>query len=93
MFDVQSYLTAEGVEPYAVWLASLSDRQARARVAVRIGRMSSGNLGYVKPVGQGVWEARIDCGPGYRVYWPRTTGPIGSIEGSSNDHCESQSLT
>jgi putative addiction module killer protein len=76
MFDVQSYLTAEGVEPYAVWLASLPDRQARARVAVRIGRMSSGNLGDVKPVGQGVWEALIDWGPGYRVYWPRSTGRL-----------------
>ena len=69
MFDVQTYLTAEGVEPYGDWLTSLSDRQARARVAVRIGRMSSGNLGDVKPVGQGVWEARIDWGPGYRVYY------------------------
>ena len=69
MFEIQTYLTAEGSEPYADWLASLPDRQARARVVVRVGRMASGNLGDVKPVGDGVWEARIDWGPGYRVYY------------------------
>lgn len=36
---------------------------------VRVGRMAGGNLGDVKPVGDGVWEARIDRGPGYRVYY------------------------
>lgn len=69
MFEIQTYLTAEGVEPYADWLASLADRQARARAVVRVGRMASGNLGDVKPVGDGVWEARIDYGPGYRIYY------------------------
>lgn len=69
MFDIQDYLTPEGDDPYAKWLASLADRQARARVLVRIGRMASGNLGDVKPVVDGVWEARIDWGPGYRVYY------------------------
>lgn len=38
-------------------------------MVVRVGRMVSGNLGDVKPVGDGVWEARIDHGPGYRVYY------------------------
>ena len=69
MFEIQDYLTPEGEDPYAKWLISLADRQARARVLVRIGRMSGGNFGDVKPVGNGVWEARIDWGPGYRVYY------------------------
>ena len=56
MFDIQDYLTPEGEDPYAIWLASLKDRQARARVLVRIGRMASGNFGDVKPVGDGVWR-------------------------------------
>ena len=69
MFDIQDYLTPEGEDPYAIWLASLKDRQARARVLVRIERMASGNFGDVKPVGDGVWEVRVDWGPGYRVYY------------------------
>lgn len=51
------------------WLNSLRDRQARAKVQARIRRLSIGNPGDVKPVGEGVSEMRIDYGPGYRVYY------------------------
>lgn len=54
---------------YANWFARLRDRQARARIDVRIRRLSLGNPGYVRPVGEGVSELRIDYGPGYRVYF------------------------
>jgi putative addiction module killer protein len=56
-------------EAYAEWFARLRDRQARARVDARIRRLSLGNPGDVKPVGEGVSELRIDYGPGYRVYF------------------------
>ena len=55
-------------EVYAEWFASLRDRQAKARINARIRRLSLGNPGDVRPVGEGVSEMRIDYGPGYRVY-------------------------
>jgi len=51
---------------YSQWFNNLRDRQARARIDVRIRRLSLGNPGDVKPVGEGVSELRIDDGPGYR---------------------------
>lgn len=54
---------------YSQWFDTLRDRQAKARIDIRIRRLSMGNPGDVKPVGQGVSELRIDYGPGYRVYF------------------------
>lgn len=56
-------------DKYAEWFDALRDRQARARINARIRRLSLGNPGDVKPVGEGVSELRIDYGPGYRVYF------------------------
>jgi putative addiction module killer protein len=56
---------------FANWLRKLRDEQARARIQIRIRRISLGNFGDVKPVGEGVSELRIDYGPGYRVYFHR----------------------
>jgi putative addiction module killer protein len=56
-------------DEYSEWFDALRDRQARARINARIRRLSLGNFGDVKPVGQGVSELRIDYGPGYRVYF------------------------
>ena len=54
---------------YEKWFASLKDRTARARIDIRIRRLSLGNFGAVAPVGEGVSELKIDHGPGYRVYF------------------------
>ncbi len=54
---------------YAEWFDGLRDRQAKTRVDIRIRRLSLGNPGDVKPVGEGISELRIDYGPGYRVYF------------------------
>lgn len=70
-FEITDYLTDDGRDPFIDWLANLADRQARARILVRIQRMASGNFGDCKPLTEGVWELRIDHGPGYRVYYAR----------------------
>ena len=56
-------------ETYSQWFNNLRDSQARARIDIRIRRLSLGNPGDVKPVGQGVSELRINYGAGYRVYF------------------------
>ncbi|BCW90171.1 hypothetical protein sos41_33390 [Alphaproteobacteria bacterium SO-S41] len=56
-------------DAFEVWFGGLRDERARARIEVRIRRLSLGNPGDVRPVGSGVSELRIDYGPGYRVYY------------------------
>ena len=56
-------------ETYAKWFDGLRDRITRARIDIRIRRLSLGNAGDAKPVGDGVSELRVDHGPGYRVYF------------------------
>jgi len=53
---------------YAAWFAALRDRSARIRIDIRIRRLSLGNAGDIRPVGEGVSELRIHYGPGYRIY-------------------------
>ena len=58
-------------EIFAKWLDGLHDVRARARILVGIERLTAGNPGDVKSVGEGVSELRIDYGPGYRVYYKK----------------------
>lgn len=71
MIEIRDYLTPDGRDPYKDWLAALRDRIARARILARVGRMAGGNFGDCKPLIEGVWELRIDHGPGYRVYYAK----------------------
>lgn len=62
-------LTIRQTAEYKHWFSKIKDSRAKARIDVRIRRLSLGNAGDVKPVGSGVSEMRIDYGPGYRVYF------------------------
>lgn len=53
---------------FSDWLGSLRDGRARARIVTRLARLADGNFGDHKSVKDGVFELRIDYGPGYRVY-------------------------
>jgi putative addiction module killer protein len=54
---------------YSEWFENLRDRAAKTRIDIRIRRLSIGNPGDSKPVGEGVSEMRVDHGPGYRIYF------------------------
>ncbi|MGD1886488.1 MAG: type II toxin-antitoxin system RelE/ParE family toxin [Cohaesibacteraceae bacterium] len=60
------YLDTTGGSPFASWFDGL-DAQAAAKISVTLMRMEAGNLSNVKSVGSGVWENRLNWGPGYRV--------------------------
>ena len=66
---MQSVVEVVQSATFAKWLSKLNDRNARARIQVRIDRLALGNTGDAKRVGRGVSEMRIDHGPGYRVYF------------------------
>jgi putative addiction module killer protein len=63
-------------EEFTAWLSGLKDRTTRARLQVRLRKASLGNLGDVKPVGDGVFEMREFFGPGWRMYYLEQSGAI-----------------
>jgi len=72
MIDVRHYLTQEGKDLVADWLRKLRDVQAKAAIIRRLNRLEQGNFGDFKSLREGVYELRIDVGPGYRVYYARS---------------------
>ena len=68
MIELVVYVTEEGKAPFEDWFNKL-DTDAALKVRRALARVETGNLGDVKPVGQGVSERRITFGPGYRVYF------------------------
>ena len=79
-------------EEYSRWFKSLRDRQARARINVRIRRLSLGNPGDVKPAGGGVSELRIDYGPGYRVYFVQQGQALVILLAGGDKHTQDQDI-
>ncbi|HQT00583.1 MAG: addiction module antitoxin RelB [Hydrogenophilales bacterium 16-64-46] len=61
--------TVVTTDVFDVWFEGLRDKQGKRRIQARIDCAEEGNFGDHKSVGQGVSETRIDCGPGYRVYF------------------------
>jgi putative addiction module killer protein len=68
--SVLEYATDDGHSPFRTWLESLG-AATKARVQARVFRFELGNLGDHKSVGGGVWEARLQFGPGYRIYFAK----------------------
>jgi putative addiction module killer protein len=71
MVAIVHYLTPTGEDPFQIWLDEMEDVRARVAVLRRIDRLAVGNFGDHKLLRDGVWELRLDVGPGYRVYFGR----------------------
>jgi putative addiction module killer protein len=68
VIQLVEYITANGLYPFAKWREGL-DATTRARVTVAVLRLESGNFSAAKGAGAGIFELRLDFGPGYRVYF------------------------
>ena len=67
--NIQNYLRGDGSSPFEEWLDSLRDTKTVAKIKKRLRRVELGNLGDYRSVGEGVYELKVDYGPGYRVYF------------------------
>lgn len=63
------YQRTDGIIPFERWFEGISDVVTAAIVLRTISKLARGNHGNVKTVGEGVFEARIDHGPGYWIYF------------------------
>ena len=69
MPDAREYLKSDGGCPFRDRFTDLADARAKARIDTTVRKRARGLRPDVRPVGDGVHEARIDYGPGYRVYF------------------------
>src|SRR5690348_13571588 len=69
VIEIRHYVSRAGKDIFDDWLTELADARAQAKIATRINRLAAGNFGDCKSLRQGLFELRIDWGPGYRVYY------------------------
>lgn len=82
----------EQVAPFEEWYYSLKDSKTRQLILARLARLRAGNLGDWKSVGSGVFELRIDFGPGYRVYFGRSGKTIIVLLGGGDKKSQSTDI-
>lgn len=63
-------------EAYRDWINDLKDRAGRARIQMRVDRLTHGNPGQHRNLTHGISELKIDVGPGYRVYYTERNGEL-----------------
>ncbi len=68
-YRISYYADEQGNKPFREWLLGLRDQIAIVRIRARLTRLRAGNFGDIRSVGAGVFELKIDHGPGYRVYY------------------------
>src|ERR1700736_755656 len=88
---VREYLTSNARSPYQNWFNTLPESTA-ARVAIAILRLEEGNLSNVKGVGEGVFECRINWGPGYRMYFGKDGDTVVILLGGSSKQRQTEAI-
>lgn len=73
-YKIKIYKMANGRQPFLSWLEDLSDLKAKVAIEIRLDRLEIGNFGQCKSLSKGLYELKIDFGPGYRIYF----GKIGT---------------
>lgn len=73
--ELVTFRSRDGKLPFVEWLNSIRDNVTNNRILQRMARVETGNFGDHKSVGSGVFELRLDFGPGYRIYYA-LDGPV-----------------
>lgn len=82
--EIKYYKDQRGVSPFLEWLEGLEDEMTRTKIKLRIDRIVRGNFGHSRSLGAGLFELKIDLGPGYRVYFGMLKdGVVGILYGGS----------
>jgi putative addiction module killer protein len=90
--EIRHYLTASGRDPYQEWLNQLKDLTARVAIQRRVDRVVAGNFGEHKFLQEGVWELKIDLGPGYRVYYAQARAAVVLLLGGGSKRTQAADI-
>ncbi|MCW5222407.1 type II toxin-antitoxin system RelE/ParE family toxin [Verminephrobacter aporrectodeae subsp. tuberculatae] len=93
MFEIKHYITDEGRDVFGDWRSKVKDVKARIAIDRRLYRVELGNLGDHKPCRQGVWELRIDTGPGYRIYYAQAGQTVVLLLCGGTKHAQDADMT
>ncbi len=88
---VLEYLDPQSRSPFAVWFEGLN-AVASAKVAAGVYQLAAGNWSNVKGVGAGVFERKIDAGPGYRIYFGKNGDRLVILLGGSTKQRQQQAI-
>lgn len=88
-----NYVDQSGRDRFQEWFDALRDRVGRVAIERRIDRLASGNTGDYRFCRDGVWELRIDVGPGYRVYYARAGEAILLLLWGGRKRTQSRDIT
>ena len=89
--EILEYLDESGRSPYAVWFDGLN-ASAAAKIAAALYRLQAGNFSNLEGVGEGVFERKIDFGPGYRIYFGKDGATVVVLLGGSGKQRQRQAI-